>query len=260
MRPPTFYLDRDSGLHALHPLTKLALAGLFMVSAAALPNMGLVLGVYALGLLPVAAWGKVLKPFLKSSVLLVWPFALSLLLIQGFFTQGEHILFHLGPLAFKAEGVWLAARFTARLLVWLGSATLLMIVTRPDALMLALVERGLPRQIAYIVLTSLQIIPRFQAKAQIIIDAQRSRGLETEGTLIHRLRMLMPLVVPLILSSILELDERAMALEARAFSRQGPRTSLTRLEDTTLQAFLRRAMFALSLIFIGLALARVLRS
>jgi energy-coupling factor transport system permease protein len=257
MSTPTLYLDRPSGFHALHPLTKLALTGFFLVSAATLPSIWWVLGFYIFGLLPLAAWGRVLQSFLKSNTLLIWPFALSLFLIQGFFTPGESVLFTLGPFAYKLEGVWLAARFSARILVWLGAATLLMIATRPDNLMLALIERGLPRQIAYIILTSLQIIPRFQNKAEVILDAQRSRGLETEGSLIHRMRILVPLIAPLILSSILELDERAIALEARAFSRKGPRTSLISLEDTTYQVIARWGLMASMLVLLGIALVRV---
>jgi len=239
MSTPTLYIPRSSELHALHPLTKIAMMGVFFVAAATLPNLWWLLALYILGLLPLAACGRVFQPFLKSNALLIWPFALSLFLIQGFFAHGEHVLLQLGPLSLKEEGLWLAAHFTVRLLVWLGAATLMMIVTRPDKLMLALIERGMPRQIAYIILTALQIIPRFQDKAQGILDAQRSRGLETEGSLIHRLRMLVPLVAPLILGSILELDERAIALEARAFSRHGPRTSLTELADSKSQSVLR---------------------
>ncbi len=119
MPAPTLYLHRNSGLHALHPLTKLSLAAVFLVAAATLPNLWLVLGVFIIGLVPMAAWGKVLKPFIRTSALLIWPFALSLFLIQGFFTPGENILFQIGPLALKAEGIWLAAKFTARILVWL---------------------------------------------------------------------------------------------------------------------------------------------
>jgi energy-coupling factor transport system permease protein len=258
MRAPTLYLHRESGLHALHPLTKLYLAGVFLVAAATLPNLWLVFGVFVVGLIPLAAWGHVLKPFLKTSALLIWPFALSLFLIQGFFTPGENILFEIGPLALKAEGIWLAARFTSRILVWLGAATLLMIVTRPDMLMLALTERGLPRQIAYIILTSLQIVPRFQGKAQVIIDAQRSRAMETEGKLTHRLRMLVPLIGPLIMSSILDLDERAIALEARAFSRAGPRTSLKKLDDSFLQVFVRGLTLLLIIALVITWLIRIL--
>jgi energy-coupling factor transport system permease protein len=112
----------------------------------------------------------------------------------------------------------------------------------------------LPQQIAYIILTSLQIIPRFQSKAQTILDAQRSRGLETEGTLIHRLRMIVPLISPLIMSSIIELDERAIALEARAFSRTEPKTSLITLEDSRFQSALRWLLF---MAMIGIIILRL---
>lgn len=239
MSTPTLYLPRDSRLHHLHPLTKLALISLAIVAGATLPFTLWVIAVYLLILMPLAAWGKVLPTFLRSSLLLIWPFALSLTLIQGFFAPGEHILLQLGPLSLKLEGLQLAADYTARILVWLSAVILLMLITRPDQLMLALTERGLPRQIGYIILTALQIIPRFQQRAETILDSQRARGLETEGNLVKRLRALVPLVAPLILSSILELDERAIALEARGFTRAGPRTSLTTLEDTAPQSAVR---------------------
>ncbi|MEJ2568971.1 MAG: energy-coupling factor transporter transmembrane component T [Anaerolineales bacterium] len=197
MSTPTLYIPRSSGLHALHPLTKIAMTGVFFVAAATLSNVWWLLALYAVGLLPLAFWGQVFRPFIKSNALLIWPFALSLFLIQGFFARGTHVLLQLGPLSLKEEGLWLAAHFTARLLVWLGAAVLMMIVTRPDKLMLALIERGMPRQIAYIILAALQIIPRFQDKAQGILDAQRSRGLETEGSLIHRMRNHLTTEVPL---------------------------------------------------------------
>jgi energy-coupling factor transport system permease protein len=252
MATPTLYLHRQSGLHSLHPLTKLTLTGLFFVAAATLSNLWFVVGVYVLCLLPLAVWGKVIKPFVKTNLLLIWPFALSLFIIQGFFAPGEQILFEVGPFTYTLEGFWLATRFASRILVWLSAATLLMITTRPDKLMLALIERGLPRQIAYIILTSLQIIPRFQDRAEVILDAQRSRGLETEGSFLHRFRTLVPLVTPLILSSVLELDERAIALEARGFSREGKRTSLIHLEDGPIQVILRWILLISILALIGI--------
>lgn len=213
------------------------------------------LALFFFGLLPLAGWGKVARPLLRISLTLIWPFALSLLLIQGFFAPGEHVLLRLGPLALKAEGLLLGALSAARILVWLGTATLLMLVTRPDHLMQAFTERGLPHQISYMVLATIQIIPRFQAKAQTILDAQRSRGLETEGSLAVRLRALLPLLGPLILGSILDIDERAIALEARAFSRRGPKTSLTVLPDSGRQRTLRWLSLSLILLMLVARLA-----
>ena len=239
MSTTTVYLPRQSALHSLHPLTKLALIALAVAAGALLPGTIWVLAIFVFYLMPLAALGRVLPAFLRSSLLLIWPFALSLFLIQGFFSPGEEILLQLAPFSLKLEGILLAANYSARILTWLSAVILLMLITRPDRLMLALTERGLPHQIGYIILTALQIIPRFQKRAETILDAQRARGLETEGNLFQRLRALIPLTAPLILSSILELDERAIALEARGFTHVGQRTSLTELSDSTMQVVFR---------------------
>jgi energy-coupling factor transporter transmembrane protein EcfT len=61
-------------------------------------------------------------------------------------------------------------------------------------------------------------------------------------------------VGPLILSSLMQIEERAIALEARAFNRPGRRTSLVALHDTRAQALLRWALLAAAL---GLVAARL---
>lgn len=247
------FLDRQSGLHQLHPLTKLSVSGFAFVAAASLADLRLVLVLY-LGLFVIALWGRVGLAYLRNTARAIWPFAVSLLLIQGLFAPGSTVLARVGPLAFKLEGVELAARFTGRLLGWFGAGLLLMISTRPDRLMIALTDIGLPRSLGYMVLTSLQIIPRFQSKATEILEAQRSRGLQTEGSLRKRARGLLPLVMPLILGSLAELELRAIALEARAFTHPGAKTSLIELTDSLLQRSIR---WALLLSAIGLLALRI---
>ena len=254
MRGNLLYLDKESGLHKLHPLSKLAFTFFFLICAAALPGLAWLLAAYFFLLLPLAAWGRVPSPFLRSSWAVLTPFVISLSLIQGFFTGGETVLFSLGRFAFTLEG-WLAGlTVAARILVALGGALLLTLTTRPDALMQALTQRGLPNSLAYIVLSSIQIFPRFQDRAQLILQAQQARGLETGGNLVRRLKLLVPLSGPLILSSIVDVEERAMALEARGFSRPGRKTSLLVLRDSQAQRLLR---FVLLLLGLGLITLRV---
>lgn len=257
-RTPSLYQFRPTGLHRLHPLTKTAFVITGLVGAAALPNLPALLAVFLFGLSPLAAWGKVLSPFLRASGRALAPFFVSLLVVQGFFTPGREVLFRLGPLTFTAEGLSSALLFASRLLLGLSSAILLLLTTRLDHLMLALTERGLSRQISYIVVTALQIVPHFQVRAQMILDAQRSRGLETEGGLLRRLAALRALVVPLLLSSLLETDKRAIALEARAFRLPGPKTSWATLSDTRPEQGLRWLCLILSLAMLGGRFAYVL--
>ncbi len=251
----TVFVASPRGLQQLHPLTNLALVGLMLVAAATLPQAELLLGAFVLVLLPLAAWSRVLWPFLRACLRLIWPFAVSLTLIQGVFAPGRTVLLDVGLIHFKLEGLVLAGYFTARLLLGLGAATLFSYTTRPDLLMVAFTQRGLPPQLAYIIVTSLQIIPSFQTKARSILDAQRSRGLETEGRLSRRLRALVPLIGPLLLGSLVQLEGRAIALEARGFGHRGPRTSLHRLRDSPAQALLRwLSVFAMA----ALILVRVM--
>ena len=235
----SLYTPRPSGLHRLHPLTTLALVGFCLVSGLALPGPWGPYLVFLLVVLPLAAWGQVLPSLLSSALKIALPFAISVFLIQGLFWSGGEPVVHLGPLSLKREGLLFAAQSTGRILAVVGSFLLLSLTTRPDSLMIALDQRGAPKALTYIVLATLQIAPRFQSKANTILDAQRARGLETEGGVGRRVRALLPLVVPLVLGSIIDIEERAMALEARAFAREGPKTSLLVLPDSRAQAAAR---------------------
>ena len=235
----SLYAPRQSALHRLHPLTMLAVVALCLIAGLSLPGPWGPYAVFLLGVLPLAALGQVFPQLLSSALKVTLPFAISVFLIQGlFWTNGTPVI-EIGPLSLKAEGLLFALQSTGRILVVVGSVLLLSLTTRPDALMIALDQRGAPKSLTYIVLTTMQIAPRFQAKANTILDAQRARGLETQGSLGRRIRALVPLVVPLVLGSIIDIEERAMALDARAFSRAGHKTSLLVLHDSRAQAAMR---------------------
>ena len=59
-----------------------------------------------------------------------------------------------------------------------------------------------------------------------ITDAQRSRGMETEGSLLIRMKAFIPLISPVIMSSFIDTKERAIALEVRGFGAKGTKTWL----------------------------------
>ncbi|HVI40656.1 MAG TPA: energy-coupling factor transporter transmembrane component T [Anaerovoracaceae bacterium] len=59
-----------------------------------------------------------------------------------------------------------------------------------------------------------------------ITDAQRSRGMETEGNLLIRLEAFIPLIAPVIMSSLINTKERALALEVRGFNSKKKKTFL----------------------------------
>lgn len=249
--PFSLFIPRESGMHRLHPLTKVAIVGFCLVGGLFLPGIWLTYLAFAVIIVPLAAWGKILPPFLNAVFKTVFPFAISLVLVQGLFWPGGTPVLELGPVSFKEEGLLFAARGIGRILMVVSSFLLLTFTTRADELMLTLSQNGVPNSIAYIMLTTLQIVPRFQAKANTILDAQRSRGLETEGSLLTRARALVPLIQPLLLGSIVDIEERAIALEVRAFGRAGTKTTLLVLRDTTGQRIIRWLLVLATLAIIG---------
>lgn len=83
----------------------------------------------------------------------------------------------------------------------------------------ALVARGWPAGVAYVCGATLAAVPELRARGRAIVEAQRCRGLSPRGGPVARLRALRVLALPLVLSALHDVDERALALETRALGR-----------------------------------------
>ena len=175
------------------------------------------------------------------------PIAISVVMIQTLFWGEGTALFEVWGLSPKKEGLIFALVSIGRIILTMGDLLLFTMTVRPDFLMISLKQIGMPSSLAYIVVTTLQIVPSFQRKANTILDAQRSRGLETEGNLITRTKALMPVILPLVLGSLVEVEERAIAIEARAFNSSKNETSLIEIPDTQLQKKIRRVIIIITI-------------
>jgi energy-coupling factor transport system permease protein len=120
----------------------------------------------------------------------------------------------------------------ARILAISGAVTLFYLTTRPADLIVDLERRGISPRVGFVANASVQTVPAMVERAGQITAAQRARGLDTEGSVWRRLRGIVPIVAPVILGSIAEVEERTMALEARGFTRPGRRTLLWAPRDT----------------------------
>lgn len=243
------YTPGTSLLHALHPLTKLIATVLFVLSAYLLPGLLSPLSLFGIVLL-LAIVGGVAGSFVRTVLLGLLPIVISLFLIQGIlFPPPNATPLPIGPITLTREGLAFAFLLSTRLLVFTSAILLLLRTTHPADLVFALTQRGLPRGIGYILLVTLQIAPEMIGRATAILEAQRSRGLETQGGLC-RARGLVPLVGPLVVGALADVEERAMALESRAYTARGPKTSLRQLTDTAGQRYVRRLMLLIILVLI----------
>ncbi|MGB0387225.1 MAG: energy-coupling factor transporter transmembrane component T family protein [Ardenticatenaceae bacterium] len=240
------YLPGNGLLHRWHPLTKLALAfaAILLAFAHLLPWKGVPLfpwlGVFLLSIAALLDGTATFRVLMRRFLLLWLPILILLLLVQGFFfPPAEDLLLQMGPFGLKSEGLFFGANTISCLALILQAMLLATLTTHPADLTHALTEMGVPREIAYVILAAIQLIPRMKAKAHHITSAQQARGLQTEGNLLVRIRGLIPLVGPLINSTLYQTQERALALEARAFRFPGPKTSWRQLHDTLGQRLAR---------------------
>ncbi len=199
----------------------------------------------ALAVLLPALLARVLGRLLRASLLLSLPIAVSVLVVNLFFYPGgATVLFQLGPITATAEGLALALEVLARIVAISGAITLFYLTTPPGELVIDLERRGVSPRVAFVVNASAQTVPAMLDRAAAITDAQRARGLDTQGSVWRRLRGVVPLVGPMLLGSLAEVEERTVALEARGFTRPGRRTLLWSPPDRGLERLARWLLVA----------------
>ncbi len=251
----SFFLDRRSGWHALHPLTKLAAALTIVVTAFSVRWMFTSVALFVLVVLPLAVYGKIWRETLRTTVTIILPLAISLTLVQGFFYPGaQDVLWQSGPFALKREGVEFAFVTAMRLVVIAGAGLLVLYATHPADLALALVQAGAPFSLAYIAVTAIQLLPEMQGRAQNILNAQQARGLETQGNLFVRARAFVPLIAPLVYGALENVQARALALDARAFRAPRAKTSWRELRDSQAQRGARWLLMIGSILLVVISL------
>lgn len=241
----SLYAEGESLLHRAHPLTKGALTLSAIALAFILPSWPWVAGVGVL-LLALILLAGVIRRLLAVAVVILAPITLLLLAVQGFANPANHtVVFALGPVVYYREGLAIAGLAALRISCLVAATFLFSFTTRPADITEALMQRGLSPRMGYVLLSALQIIPQTLDTATRIQDAQRARGLETEGSLLLRARAYLPLMLPLVLSSLVATQERAMALEVRGFGMAVERVQRIDFADSRGQQALRWTLLLL---------------
>jgi len=205
-------------------------------------------------MLVLASLSGVIGRLVRASVLFTLPLAISVVLVSVFTRAGTTVLFVIGPFDATLEGVDFAAQTVVRLFAISLSIGLFILTTEPRAFVLDLERRGVSPRFAFVAVATIEAVPSLVERASVISESQRARGLDTEGSVWARIRGVLPLVGPVILSSLTDVDERSLALESRAFSRPGRRHLLWAMGDTDWERVLR---WLLVIALVAAAIARL---
>jgi energy-coupling factor transport system permease protein len=219
------YQPGSSLVHDLHPVTKVLLVGCFILGAYLAPIA--VLGGFLLLLFLASTIAGVNRAAIKAAIPILVPLGVSLTVIQGVLTAKTDVaLLKLGPVTLWRAGVIEAVSFFGILSVFVLAGLIFILTTHPKRLMVGLIEKGVPRKIGYVFVASLQLVPELQRRANNILDAQRSRGLDTGGSIRNRIQALVALLSPLLIGALISTQTRALALDARGFAMKGKQTSI----------------------------------
>lgn len=203
-------------------------------------------------------FAHVFKGFFKSYFKLFVFFGLMLILISSLFQNAEaEVLLSIGKISLYKVGFIRGCRMSSVILTLAGGLLLFTATTQVQDLMAVLGKMGLSSNVVYMVVASFRSINELSDKMGQILEAQSSRGIETEGNLFVRLKAILPMLITLLLSSMVSAEEKAIALEARCFNCHCKRTSLrvnntSRADVVTMIgiAFVTAALIAVKFIFI----------
>jgi len=177
---------------------------------------------------------------LRRFVLATIPIVVSILLVNAFLYPGAtDVLFTVGPFAATGTGVTVALQATLRVVAFALSVAVFSLTTATDDFLADLEHRGTGRRLTFVVGSAIGMIPAMASRATEIVEAQRARGLDTEGSIRRRIRGIVPLAGPMVFGALSEVEERTVALEARGFSAPARRTVMRILPDSGSQRALR---------------------
>lgn len=223
---------KKNRIAGLYPLTKFAWAVAMAVIGGLIPTIaGKYIWFAVLSLLAVCSGS--FRLYIKRVRNFICVIVLLLIVIHTFFVPGDDILFHLGILTAQREGLFYALKLGGNIFCMGGAVIWFFTITPEKDFVLSLEKAGLNAKASYVVLSTLQMVPVLKKRSATIMNAQQARGVETEGNLLVRVKVFVPTLVPLILSSIQDIEERALTLEARGFSMEVPSTHLYDIEMRT---------------------------
>ncbi len=220
------YIPRNSPIHNLHPLTKLAWAFTIMLLSL-LFNNPWYLAILILSVVLISYIGKVGKETLVylSALLVVAAFVF---IFQILFRPGGRVLFTVFPASWPVVGGWLpvtvaglryGVAMSLRMIALVATLPVILTTTQPRDIVMGLVDTlRVPYDYAFMFTTALRFMPIILSEVTTISQAQRSRAYAVEGwNPIRKLKAFGPIALPIVFIAIEKADRLGLCMELRGY-------------------------------------------
>lgn len=239
------YIPGNSFIHQLDPRAKL-LGAIWFIVIIFLANNWLTYVALILFVLMAVKLSEISPRFFINGVKpLIW-LILFTVILQVLFTSGQTIWFRFGPVVISQEGVLNGVFIFFRFVLIIFMSTILTLTTMPLSLTDAIEYLLRPlnvikvpvHEIALMLSIALRFVPTLMDETEKIMNAQRARGIDFgEGNIYQQMKAIVPLLIPLFVSSFNRAEELATAMEARGYQGGEGRTKYRQLDwvsrDTT---------------------------
>ena len=228
------FFPGSSPVHKLDPRTKLVMLVVYIVAlfvAVSWISYAVMLlflaGCIAISRIPLKSIFRGMKPMI---------FILAFTgILNIFFTAGQTVLVQFWVIKITLEGLVRAFFMMIRILMLITGTFLLTYTTSPIALTDGLESLLSPlkvikvpvHELSMMMCIALRFIPTLIEETDKIMSAQKARGADFEtGSLMQRVKALVPILVPLFISAFRRADELATAMECRCYHGGEGRTKM----------------------------------
>ena len=239
------YYEGDSLIHKLDPRTKLFYVIMFMVATFVAKSVYAFAFLFLIVIVSIIISRVPIRTILKGLKPLI-VIVLFTAILNIFWTKGESLIwaFDIIPNRFSVsiykEGLIKAALLALRIVMLLAETTLFLSYTTTPIELTDGIETALSplkkiklpiHEFAMLMTIALRFIPTLTDETGKIMNAQKARGADfASGGLIKRAKALIPIIIPLFVSSFRRADELATAMECRCYRGGEGRTRMKKLK------------------------------
>ena len=194
------------------------------------------------------------KFLLVSTIMLaVCQFGVYGLIIQE--SNDQTIMTYLfGTIPYYTVGFKKAVHYFFRLAPLTASLFLLFKTLEMTDLGVLMCKAGLPYRYAFIFIDCFMTIAILSKDMDQIMDAQKGRGLVTEGNLITRMKAFVPVIVPVVANSISKVQDQAIAMDTKGFNSKCNKTIYRTIPDNTADKILKATSWIIIVLSIAYAI------
>ena len=219
------YIPGDSIIHRLDPRSKLLAMFLLIVISFWANNPITNLLLFVVTGIFISLSGVPLSFFIKGLRSMFFLIAFTTI-FQLFFITGGQVLWEIGFIKITSHGIEQAGIIFCRFVLIIFFSTLLTLTTMPLSLATAVESLLSPlkrfrvpvHEIGLMLSMSLRFVPTLMDDTIRIMNAQKARGVDFgEGSIIQKVKAMIPILIPLFATSLKRADSLATAMEARGY-------------------------------------------